>query len=1131
MDWVTLLPPWRTPNRKETNVDTTAWLNSLSLQRYEQAFLDNAIDFSVLPELTEADLEKLGVLLGHRKIMLKAIEAFGSGSRQPAVETAPRHIEGAERRQLTVMFCDLVGSTALSARLDPEDLRELLGIYLAAVREEVARFDGFIAKYMGDGVLVYFGYPQAHEDDSERASRAGLALVERIAGLETGTAVLEVRIGIATGLVVVGDLIGSGDAQERGVVGDTPNLAARLQGLAEPNTVLIDEGTRRLLGNLFEYRDLGAIEMKGFSGIVQAWQVLRSSEFESRFEALRTASLTPFVGREDEIELLLRRWARAKEGEGQIVLLSGEPGIGKSRIAATLSERLRGEPHTRLRFFSSPQHCDSPLHPFIAHLERAAEFTREDAPETKLDKLEALLSQSGKSRAEAAALFADLLALGPEVRYPPLSTDPQRRRELTLEAMVQHLEELARRNPVLMVLEDAHWIDSTSLELVALLIERIPRLPVLFVLTFRPEFQPPWTGEAHVTTLMLSRLGQRETAALAARIAAGKALPPEILDQIVDRADGIPLFIEELTKTVLESKLIREEDGRYILAGPLPSLAIPSSLQGSLMARLDRLARVKEMAQIGATVGREFSYQLMAAVARRTDSELQAELQQLVDAGVVFRRGEPPHASFIFKHALIQDAAYSTLLRGQRQELHTRIGRVLEERFPETAATQPEILAHHYTQGGLIDGAIAYWRKAGERALRRSATVEAVQHLSRAIELTRSLRATPERDRSELELLLALGRMIRIDKGIAAPETVRVFSRARELLDERATVNEHITVLYGLWGVHYVRAEHAAARDVAQQCLALGARHRDAEASALGNYIMGDTLWATGAFAEARCHLERTLDLCAPDDGSGVSSRFSHNHDITALAFLAWSLWPLGYPERATDAATQTIIRARHVGHVPLTAFALHCGALLDTGFGSEGQPIATVTDEAVAFCVEHRITTYEMWARFYQGAALTRRGELHRGIQIMEAAMEAAASIDARLFRPLHLGQLATAYGRLGQPEMGIGLLDEGILTAEKTEERLFEAELYRRRGDLLLATGKIDEAEVALGQALTVARAQAARMWELRAATSLARLFGAQGRRTEARNLLTPVYGWFAEGFDRPDLKEANALLAELT
>jgi class 3 adenylate cyclase/predicted ATPase len=1104
-------------------MDVAAWLQGLGLERYVPAFRDNEIDWEVLPKLTSEDLREIGVAaIGHRRKLLAAIAALGPVA--PAAPRDPPAPTEAERRQLTVMFCDLVGSTALSARLDPEDLREVMAAYHRVVAAVVAGFDGFIANYMGDGALVYFGYPRAHEDDGERAVRAGLSSIDAVRRLDVKSVKLQARVGIATGLVVVGDLIGEGSAQQQSVVGETPNLAARLEALAEPDAVVIAAGTRRLVGDLFEYRDLGAVEVKGIASPVPAWQVLRPSVVASRFEALRGSALTPLVGRDEEIDLLLRRWARAKDGDGQIVLVSGEPGIGKSRITAALQERLSRESYIRLRLFGSPHHRDSPLHPFIAQLERAAGFGREDA-------LEVLLSQSGESSADAVALIADLLAVPDDGRYRPLPSDPQRRRKETLTSLAQQLEGLGRGKPVLMIFEDAHWADSTSLELMQIIVERVPRLPVLFVLTFRPEFQPTWIGEAHVTMLTLGRLGQRETAALAERVAGSKLLPAEILAQIVERADGIPLFIEELTKTLLEGGILREQQGSYVFDGPLPTLAIPSSLHSSLLARLDRLAPVKEVAQIGAALGREFSYEVLAAVAGRSDDELGDALEQLAGAGLVFRRGTPPGGSLIFKHALIQDAAYSTLLRSQRHALHARIGKVLKEQFPETAVTEPETLAHHYTQAGLLDIAIDYWRKAGERALRRSAAVEAVQHLTNGIELTHSLPAAPERDRKELDLHLALGRMIRIVKGMAAPETLRVFSRARDLLDKSATVTEQMTVLYGLWGVHCARAEHAAAHEVAQQCVTLAALHTHNEAAgALANYITGGTLWATGAFVEARSHLERTLELRAPATASGTATRLSQNQDITALSYLAWTLWPLGYPEQAAAAAKQAVLRARSTGHVPLTAFVSSVELFLATVFGAEREPLAADADEVVAYCVEHGVKFYELWARFCQGVALARRGPLERGIEVMRGAMEASEKINAELFRSLYLGYLAAAHANLGQPEVGIALIDEAILTAGNTGERLFEAELYRLRGELLIGLGKTGEAETALLRALTVACGQQARMWELRAARSLARLWQAQGKRVQARDLLAPIYGWFTEGFGMPDLKEAKALLDEL-
>ena len=610
------------------------------------------------------------------------------------------------------MFSDLVGSTALSARMDPEDLREVISAYQKCVAETVQRFGGFVAKYMGDGVLVYFGYPQAHEDDAERAVRAGLELIEAVGGLKS-SAPLQTRVGIATGLVVVGDLIGSGAAQEQAVVGETPNIAARLQGIAEPNTVVIAESTRKLLGNLFDLQDLGAQDLKGIGSPVRAWAVLRPASVESRFEALHASGLTELVGREEELELLLRRWSKAKAGEGQVVLLSGEAGIGKSRLTAALLERLAAEPHTRLRYFCSPQHTDSALYPIVSQMERAAGLAHDDTPEARLDKLDAVLAQTS-TRIEDVALFAEMLSLPNDGRYPAIELTPEQRRQRTLEALTEQLAGLASQNPVLMIFEDAHWTDPTSLEAFGRTVDRIKTLPVLLIVTFRPEFNAPWAGRSHVTSLALNRLGEREAAAIIARLVGNKELPADVMAEIVERTDGIPLFVEEMTKAVLEAE--GEGDARRIAgAVPSPALAVPASLHASLMARLDRLGPAKEVAQIGAAIGREFSHVLLSAVVSKPEADLNSALNHLISAGLAFRQGQPPHATYLFKHALVQDAAYGTLLREPRRALHARIAETLEGRFADIAETQPELLARHCTEAGLIEKAAGLWGKAGQR--------------------------------------------------------------------------------------------------------------------------------------------------------------------------------------------------------------------------------------------------------------------------------------------------------------------------------------------------------------------------------------------------------------------------------
>ena len=742
-------------------MDVGVWLRGLGLGEYEAAFRENDIDGDVLPNLTADDLKELGVtVVGHRRKLLTAIANLGpSLPASDMAATAPpppprdQHArDTAERRQITVMFSDLVGSTALSARMDPEDLREVISAYQKCVAETVRRCGGFVAKYMGDGVLIYFGYPQAHEDDAERAVRAGLQLIAAVAALKSPVS-LQTRVGIATGLVVVGDLIGSGEAQEHGIIGETPNLAARLQGVAEPNMVVIAEGTRRLLGNLFEFEDLGAKDLKGIVGPVRAWAALRASSAEGRFEALHTAGLTALVGREEELELLLRRWSRAKRGEGQVVLLSGEAGIGKSRLTASLMERLVSEPHTRLRYFCSPQHTDSALYPVIGQMERAAGFVYDDTPQTKLDKLDAVLADTS-TRMEDAALFAEMLSLPNDGRYPALDLEPQQRRQKTLEALTAQVEALSRQNPLLMIFEDAHWTDPTSLETFGRVVDRVRSLPVLLIVTFRPEFEPAWIGRPYVTALTINRLAPRDIEAMIDGVVGNKFIPTSVRHDIIERTDGIPLFVEEITKAVLEAGS-EEEAQRTAATVPHTALAVPASLHASLMARLDRLGLAKEVAQIGAAIGREFSHALLAAVTHKAEAELQSALDRLMAAGLLFQQGTPPHATYLFKHALVRDAAYGTLLREPRHALHASIAETLENQFTEIAQSQPELLAHHFTQAGMTEAAIEWWRTAGQRSLARSALLEGVEQLKRALAQIATLPATPDLRREEIKLQVA----------------------------------------------------------------------------------------------------------------------------------------------------------------------------------------------------------------------------------------------------------------------------------------------------------------------------------------------------------------------------------------
>ena len=885
------------------------WLERLGLGQYGEAFVRADIDRAVLPDLSEADLEKLGVTLGHRKKLLRAIaELAAAGADRPTSAPPPKPSE-AERRQLTVMFCDLVGSTALSRRLDPEDLREVIGAYHRAVAETIGRFGGYVAKYMGDGVLAYFGYPQAHEHDAERAVRAALALVGEIGRLESAER-LKLRVGIATGLAVVGDLIGSGAAQERGVVGETPNLAARLQSMAPESGVLIDEVTRRLLGDLFDYRKLGAVEMKGFDGAVPVFEVLRASAVESRFEALRAAALTPLVGREEELDLLLRRWRRAAEGEGQLVLICGEPGIGKSRLAAALRERLEGETHTRLRYFTSPHHQESALYPFISQLERAALFERDDPVETKLGKLEALLAPAAPP-AEDLGLIAELLSLPAASRYPLPPSTPQRKKEKTFAALLQQLEALARQKPVLMVFEDLHWIDPSSRELLDRTIERIASLPVLLLATFRPEFAPPWSGLPQVTAMTLSRLDRRTGAAMVEGIAGNAALSSEAAAEIVERADGVPLFVEELTKAVLEAGGGSEGVERTLAGVVSPSAAVPAALHAPLMARLDRLGQgAKEIAQIAAAIGREFSYELLAPVAERREGELLDALGRLGEAGLIFRRGSPPYATYQFKHALVRDAAYGSLLRRRREELHARIAAVLEADFAEAVAVEPELLARHLTQAGLLEKAVPWWQRAGERATERSANLEAVAHLKRGIEVLGRLPESAGRDEQELLLQAAL---IAPSSAMAAGSG-RAARRAAELGARIAAGSP--AQLQAVWArawltlIHTTRGELRAGLALQEETFGLAERLGDPHVLSHVRYNMGLLHQYLGDPSAARRHYEESLSLYDPERDRAKAPRFGYDVRTVCHAQLGLVLWDQGYPDEALRHAGEAIAAA-----------------------------------------------------------------------------------------------------------------------------------------------------------------------------------------------------------------------------
>jgi predicted ATPase/class 3 adenylate cyclase len=1122
-------------------MDVGAWLRDLGLAQYEQEFRANDIDAEVLADLTAEDLIALGITsVGHRRRLLAAIAALrdGAGSARArssqafaAVDVTTMAAPDAERRQLTVMFVDLVDSTALASRLDPEEMSELLRAYQSAVAAAIARFEGHIAKYMGDGVLAYFGYPRAHEDEAERAVRAGLAAVEAIHSLKPKHDLsLEVRVGIATGGVVVGELIGAGEAQERSVVGQTPNLAARLQSLAEPNSVVISRNTRRLVGGLFDLADLGSHHVKGFAKPVRAWRVIGESQVKSRFEALHPAALTPLVGREEELALLQRRWDETRDGEGQVVLLSGEPGIGKSRLTRALQQRLGEGAYTRIIHFCSPYHVNTALHPIIDHLQRAARFDRDDNDEQKLAKLEELLALSTQNVPEVAPFFAALLSIPTGQRYPPLNLAPEEQMSKTLDAVADQVEGLARRRPVLALFEDVHWIDPTSLELLERLIERVRSLPVLLVITFRPEFKHSWTGHPHVTSLTLNRLSRKSGCAMIERLTAGKTLPTEVLQQIVAKTDGVPLFVEELTKNVLESGLLREERGSYVLAGPLPPLAIPATLQDSLTARLDRLIPVKEVAQIGAAIGREFSYELLALVTSLRENELHEALARLEESELVYRRGTPPHATFAFKHALVQDAAYESLLRSKRQQMHAAVAQAIVEHFPEKTTAQPEILARHYSEAGLAEQAVGYWLKAGQQAAELSANAEAIGHLKNGLEVLKSVPESRRRDELELDLQTALGMPLIATKGYGGKETGAVYARAQELCSRLSCgVQQLFPILYGQWAYHCVIGEWLKGRRLAEEFLDHAVHAADPATKLVGHRILGLTLTHLGDLRAAREQIEKALALYEPGQHRFLAFRFGQDQKVAGLVYLCVILWLSGFPDRASNVVDQATDVAREINHHNSRGYLFAWGAATLAHFRRDAAAVRRYAEAAISLSEEHGLLMWLAYGKILRGWAAGAQGRPSESVsEIAEGIADCRATGTLR-DAPYHLSLLAETLHRAGKTEEALEALQDALGFVAKTQERWWEAELHRLKGELLLSLATADptEAEACYRSAIEVAQAQGAKMLELRAAASLARLWRDQGKCTEAHELLAPVYGWFSEGLGTSDLNEARLLL----
>jgi class 3 adenylate cyclase/predicted ATPase len=1123
-------------------MDLHGWLLSLGLQQYEAAFRENDIDETLLPSLTAQDLKDIGVVVvGHRRRLLNAIGALsgiavGAGHADSAGLERVSALElsfpdTAERRQVTVMFADLVGSTALSTRMDPEDLREVISAYRKCVAETVRHLGGFVSQYLGDGVLIFFGYPQAHEDDAERAVRAALQLVAAVADLKTH-APLQTRVGIATGLVVVGEMSDAGGLRERGIVGETPNLAARLQNSAEPNQVVIADNTRRLLGNIFELKDLGSKHLKGVAEGIRAWAVLQPSAVASRFEAMHAALLTELVGREEEIGLLLRRWARAKSGEGQVVLLAGEPGIGKSRLTAALLEQIGREPYTRLRYFCSPHHVDSALYPIISHFERVARLAYNDSLQTKLDKLDRVLAQTSASK-EDAALYAEMLSLANDGRYPALQLTPEQRRHRTLETLWTQVEVLARQNPVLMVFEDAHWSDPTSLEALSRAMNRIAGLRILLIITFRPEFDPPLIGRPHVTALTLNRLAEREVSMMIDRVVGGKPLPANVRREIIERTDGVPLFVEEITRAVLEA----ESAAKHAIAVIQSAAAeVPASLHASLMARLDRLGPAKEVAQIGAAIGREFSHALLSAVAQKPEAQLNSAIEALLAAGLVFRQGTPPDVIYLFKHVLVQDAAHNTLLREPRRALHARIAATLESQFADVVERQPELLARHCTEAGLIEKAAPLWGRAGQRSLDRSALLEAMEQISRALDQISAVPvATPALRREQIKLQVALMTPLIHVKGYAAPETTAAAERARVLIEQAEAINEPpedplllFSVLYSFWVASFVAFNGKVMRELAAQFQSLAKQHGAAIPLMVGHRNMGVSLLHTGDFVEAQAEFDRALDSFDPAQHRHLGTRFGQDVGVALSFYRSLTHWSLGYPERALADADRAIGEAREIDQAASLMAALTLTSLTHIHCGNYATANAQL-DEAIKLASEKGALFWKAGGILVKGCLLAESGKALDAVHTIASGISEWRATGTTVWVPTFLCYLAKAHAELGQFDEAGRCIDEAMTTLQANSESWYEADVNRIAGEIALRSpdANVKRAEAYFQRALDVARAQRAKSWELRSAMSMARLWRDQGKSNEACGLLDSIYGFFTEGFDTRDLKEAKALL----
>jgi len=1043
-----------------------------------------------------------------------------------------------ERRNLTVMFCDIAGSTKLSGQLDPEDLREIIRAYQATAAKVIQHFESYIAQYLGDGLLVYFGWPQAHEDDTQRAVYSGLGIIDAIskslnAELEAEKGIrLDVRIGIHTGQVVVGEMC-SQDRCDPIATGKTVNIAARIQGIAPLNSVVVSNTTAKLIKKTFDLKDLGFQTLKGVTEPVKVFRVKGAIEERYGIKNIHSSDEAPWlVGRDEEIGLLKRRWKQSKEGAGQVVFIAGEAGIGKSALVEGLYAQLAEQVSARITFRCSQYHRNSAFYPIISHIEHVFGFTRDDTMDMKVGKMERVIQKSGPPMQEAMPLLAELLSVDvPKNRYRVANISPQRQRQQTQDLLVAWLQEESEQQPMLVVWEDLHWADASTLELLELFVNQAPTVKMLHILTSRTDLNPPWPHRSHITPIIINRLEKIQVEALIRHLTKGVELPSEVVEHIVTKTDGVPLYVEELTKTVLESKLLQKKADRYVLNGPLSKVAIPTTLHDSLMARLDRVPIAKEVVQFGAVLGREFLFEMIQALASIEESKLLEGLNQLIENELLYQRGRPPRATYIFKHALVHEAAYRSLLRKTRRQYHQAAAELMEKQFPLIAQTEPEIIAHHYSEADCTEKAIQFWHQAGDRARYRSANMEAIAHLKKALNSLSTLPETAERTEKELDLLLAMGPSLIAIEGYAANEVERIYSRAGSLCRKMGKTAQLFQTLWGLWGFYLVRASHKKAHEVGKELFELAKASQEVIYRIESHLTLGSALYCLAKFVPARKHLEQGAALYDSNQHRSHTSLFAVDLGVFCMVWSSHTLWHIGFSDQALTKSREAVRLAEEFAHPFSLALALDYTAIFHQ-FRREAEPAQQRAEAAINVCKEHKFSYYLGWAMIIKGWVIAELGNCEDGINEIKQGLDILRDTGAKRSLPYYMSLLASVYVKDGRPEKGLQIISDAFEEANRIEEFWWKAELYRLNGNILLQQTRpnVIKAKESFVKALNIARHQGSLMLELRAATSLYRLCKQQGKRGGESGLLVEVYSRFTEGFDTYDLMNARGLIDDM-